>query len=330
MEQNQFKNQFNRSYKIVFKNLEKSQDNVFEIDNLRVQFDIELYVDQKEKTNVGTISIYNLQESSFKQMDCKNGYIWVYAGYNDKVALIAEGDVINVATTKSGTDVVTEFKLAEGFRDLTIRKLTPTTLPEGVLFKDVVLHISNDLGLATTSFVGDWQNIPFVYGYPLYGNARSVLDNICRANDLEWKIVNNALVVTDRHGLINRKGETAIVLSKQTGLIDIPFRDTDQISQEITQVLDEEDSRVIPKTITLKKDGTPRKTKTRTIRRYSVRMKALLNPLVKPNGLIKLETDAKLLDGFYRVRSVIFKGDSRGGEWFMEIYGDSVHGEELL
>lgn len=321
--------QWGREWWVVFKNLNTGK--VFQVGELRMEFDIELYVDQKEKANVGNVSIYNLSEATYKDMDCANGYIWVYAGYKGNSGLIAEGDVVNIATTKQGTDVITTFKLAEGFRDLSIKKVKPTTLPEGISVKEVVEYIAKDIGIPTALFTGDWVSLTMPYGYPVYGNAKQALDNICKAHNLEWKFLKGSLLVTDKYALINKKGETAIVLAKNSGMIEIPYRHTEKVTKDVAEYAVEKQAtdRVILKKLKPKKNGQPRKTKKVVVIHNNIRVKALLNPNIKPNSLIRIESDETTLNGYYRVRSVIFKGDSRGQDWSMDIYGDSVDGKEV-
>lgn len=319
--------QWGREYRLTYKNLETGL--VFDITGLRVEFDVELYVDQKEKTNRASVTVYNLKEETFKDMDTRVGYLVLRVGYKGNIATIAEGDIVSVATKRNGADRATEFEFAEGFRDLTIKKIN-TLLPEGASLQALMSTVAQELGLKATKFVGLWTNVLFPYGYPVYGNGRQVLDEICRSYDLEWKIIDNTLFVTDRYGLINNGKEYAYVLSKDSGLIDIPYRNTEQVSKQVGQYLDTNNEAVIYKAPSLKKDGTVRKTKKCPIRRYGVRAKALINPQVKPNTLLKLVTDTDLLEGYYRVRSVIFKGDTRGNEWYMDIYGDSVEGSEVV
>ena len=106
--------------------------------------------------------------------------------------------------------------------------------------------------------------------------------------------------------------------------------DSEEISKSVGQALDKEDELFIEqKKLKPKKDGTQALSKKFTVVRWGVRAKALLNPEVKPNSLFKVVTDNKTFDNYYRVRTVTFRGDSRGSEWYMELYGDSVEANEM-
>jgi hypothetical protein len=70
-----------------------------------------------------------------------------------------------------------------------------------------------------------------------------------------------------------------------------------------------------------KKDGTvvtkaPKKVR---VRRYTVACKALLNPRIEPNSIVRLESSIVGTSGLFRVRDVKFSGDNMGDSWFMDL-----------
>jgi len=158
-----------------------------------------------------------------------------------------------------------------------------------------------------------------------------VLDDIATTYGIEWKITSdNALVITDRYGFSGGEGEKTIVLSPKTGMLEHPFFDTEEISKSIGQSLNKKNEVFIEiPPLKPKKDGTPRKVKKYRARRYGVRVKALINPEMRPNSLFKVETDDSTFNDLFRVRSIKFDGDTRGGDWYMEVFGDAVEGVEF-
>ena len=319
--------QWDRDYLLTFKN--PVNGDIIQLKDLRVQFDIELYVDNKEKTNRGTISIYNLQDSTIESIGTRWGSITLDAGYKGNIKTIVNGDVLNIRTTRQGSDRITTFELALDYTKLAIKKIN-YSFPEDIYLENVIAKIASDLSLSYNKPAkGDWLSLKCMYGYPAYGTGKQVLDEIAKTYAIEWKIVDGNLLVTDRYGLNGGEYERAIVLSKDSGLLDIPFIDSEEVSKSVGQALDKEDEFFLPsKKPSLKKDGTPRKVSKLRVIRYGLRAKALLNPEVRPNSLFKVVTDDKQFDNFYRVRSVNFKGDTRGQEWYMELWGDSVEAEE--
>lgn len=321
--------QWDRDYLLTFKNPEDGT--IIQVDSLRVQFDIEMYVDNKEKTNKGTVSISNLSDDTLKKINTRYGTLTLTAGYKGNIKNIVTGDVINIRTTKQGADRITTFELAPNFTNLAIKKVN-YSFPVDIYLENVLAEIAKQLDLAfSKSDKGEWRKLKCQFGYPAYGTGKQVLDEIASTYAIEWKIVDNELIVTDRYSLNGGEQEKAIVLSKDSGLLDIPYIDSEEVSKATGQALDKENEQFIPPTKVLKpkKDGTPRKVSRFKARRYGIRVKALLNPEIRPNGLFKVVTDDDMFNSFYRVRSVNFKGDSRGGEWYMELWGDSVDADEL-
>lgn len=69
--------------------------------------------------------------------------------------------------------------------------------------------------------------------------------------------------------------------------------------------------------------GTP------TITDNGVKVKCLLNPEIRPNRLIQVESELVELgaqDGKYRVGQVDFVGDNREGDWLADVQGEAING----
>lgn len=321
--------QWDRDYLVTFKNPENGV--IIQVDSLRVQFDIEMYVDNKEKTNKGTVSLSNLSDDTLNKINTRYGTLTLAAGYKGNIKNVITGDVINIRTTRNGNDKITTFELAPNFINLAIKKVN-YSFPADIYLESVVAEIARQLSLSfTKSTKGEWRTQKCIYGYPAYGTGKQVLDEIASTFAIEWKIVDDQLIVTDRYSLNGGEEGKAIILSKDSGLLDIPYTDSEEVSKAVGQALDKENEQFLTSTKVLKptKSGKPRKVSRFKARRYGVRVKALLNPEIRPNGLFKIVTDDNSFNSFYRVRSVNFKGDSRGTEWYMELWGDSVNADEL-
>jgi hypothetical protein len=319
--------QWGRDYLLTFKNPENGV--LITVKDLRIQFDISLYVDNRTNTNKGTISIYNLKDETLSLINTRFGTISLDAGYQGNIKNIVTADVINIKTSKSGGDTVTTFELIPGFVNTGIKRVG-VTFPDEISLQSVIEKVASELqlGLATTN-KGDWTSIKCTYGYTAMGTGKQVLDDLAKTYAIEWNIQDGKLVVTDRYATSD-KAERAVILDKESGLIDIPFMDSEEISKAVGQALDKEDELFIKqKKLKPKKDGTQRLSKKITVVRWGIRAKALLNPEIRPNSLFKVVTTNKVFDNYYRVRTVNFKGDSRGGDWVMELYGDSVDATEM-
>lgn len=63
------------------------------------------------------------------------------------------------------------------------------------------------------------------------------------------------------------------------------------------------------------------------IRKTFISLKALINPNVRPQSIISLETDDEEMNGLFRVRSVKFKGSNYSSDFYMDILMDDTNGE---
>jgi len=107
------------------------------------------------------------------------------------------------------------------------------------------------------------------------------------------------LNTTDINGSYTKDTVNCPVLNISTGLLETPFHILQQASKS-------------------KKD---------TRRRRGVQFKALLNPLIVPGAIVKLESDN--ITGFYRVNAARFAGDYRGNDWTVECTCSEIEADEL-
>lgn len=103
-----------------------------------------------------------------------------------------------------------------------------------------------------------------------------------------------------------------LVLSEATGLISLPYLKTKIVSESMDEVKANESEEVL--NTDPNKTSSSNKTK---VQRTSVHFKALINPQVMPNSVVKIVTGTDI-DGVYRVRDVQFSGDTHGQDWYME------------
>lgn len=316
--------QYKRNYELTIQN--RVTGKILLIKELTLSFDIKRTVDNKKESNTAEIHIFNLGDELLKLIDAQPRFcsISLDIGYGNKLTNLVVGDIVNVSTKKTGADRDTTFTVGEGFKSLNTTKISESH-PEGVTIKTVIQKTLSQSDIAEGILTGDNLLTKLTYGYPAHGTLRQVLDELCHANDLEWMIVSDKLYVKDKNGFLDKtpKLETAYVLSSESGMIEIPFRHDVEGSRDIGQA-DIGDVEVIPHNQTLTKTGKVRKFTKEKYKRRGVKVSALINPSVIPNSLIKIETQTTLLDGFYRVRTIQYKGDTRGNDWIMEIFGDHV------
>ena len=227
---------------------------------------------------------------------------------------VLAGNVTNVETTRQGVDKVTTFTLGESFSNLNHTK-TKGTIPEGATVRTVIEEVRKQMGdVAQGVYSGDAINTPLPYGFPMNGAPREVLDRLTRTYGLEYQLDNKTLHITDSNGLKTTNSTGALLLSKDTGLVNRP--------QECqSDVTNSDGEKVKKETGTLNAKGKPKK---EPVKEDGLQITLLLNPTVTPASLIKLESQYH--NGFYRAKEVKHYGEYEGNNWYTDVLLTEVNG----
>lgn len=298
--------QYDRRYELIIGDARKPDEALFigydEADktdrSLQITFDITKSADAKKTGgNAATIEIVNLNEESLKKIQQSPFLAFQFkVGYADTgVKLLLAGQVTQVSTKKQGADWVTTITAGEGYVELNQSKLKKS-LPPGITIEQAIEECRKGMpNIDKGIYSGTNKNAIAIDGYPLTGSAKEMLQEICEANRIEWRVDRGALYISDEAGINDKNYKnTAFVLNGETGLLGSPFW---------TQA-----------------DG--RKLKDDKTRRQSVQFQALLNPLIIPGSVIKIES--RFINGFFKVTSARYSGSFRGGNWTVDAYGTEV------
>ena len=268
------------------------------ISGLQCTFKVQKSSDNKKKGNHASVSIYNLSEDHRKLIEHDDAVISLDVGYADTgLHELFSGEVTDAETNRSGEDIVTTFTLDTVFSGLNHKILSKlispnTTLQE--LFKQVAKEMPD---ITQTKFSGPTLQRKVIDGYPVSGSPRQILTEVCDAYGLEWQIDSGILYVTDvTYSFMTDK--QAFVLNEMSGLIGRPEEDEIEKSRS-------------------KKDKKKRG-------RRGLKIKCLLNPLIKTGGLIKLEFGD--MSGVYKVIDASHDGEIYGNSWTTTITVGSKEG----
>lgn len=286
--------QRNRAYELIIGNYQTGDGLL--INNLQVTFDISKSSSNKDKTNSASIEIYNLSDESLKLIDNDYPAASFSAGYVDTggVKRLFSGQVNSVTTRKSGTDRVTQITMGNGYVELNHDVMSSLVAP-GRTVKDVAEEIRKALPNASRGvYNGTNLNNQIIYGYPLMGTPKEMLDELSEKYQIDWQLEDDVLYVHDSDRANNENFEEAYVVSKYTGLIENAYRVT----------------------------GDRRRSKKDEIKKQSTQWKMLLNPDIQAGDIVKLEDT--LLTGWYRVDDLRHTGSFRGNEWFTEIRASAL------
>lgn len=285
--------QRNRQYRLIIGDYQTGDGLL--IEQLQVTFDISKSTNNKNRTNSASIEVYNLSEESLKILDTDYPAAVFEAGYLDTGGpkRLFAGQVTNVSTRKSGTDIVTQIQMGSGYTALNHDTLSDL-VPPGNNVKDAIENLRKAIGADRGVYNGTNLNNELISGYPLSGTPKEMLDELAEKYQLDWQLDDGVLYVHDNDRPATEQYQLAYVISPFTGLIERPYRVS----------------------------GDKRRSKKDKAKKPGVQMKILLNPDIKAGDIIRIEEG--LLKGWYKVDSLRHSGGWRSEGWYTEIKGSLI------
>lgn len=280
--------QKNREYKLIIGDSKTTA--ALEIDALQVTFDISKSMNNKKKTNSASIEVYNLTDDQLKILDTDYPAAVFSAGYADTGGpkRLFSGQVNNVTTRKSGTDRVTQIQMGSGYTELNHEVLSQV-VPAGKNVEAAIEELRKAIGADRGVYNGTNLNNQIIYGYPLSGTPKEMLDELSEKYNLNWQLDGDVLYVNNNDRANTENFNQAYIISEYTGMVDIPYR------------------------ATLNK-GRSKKDK---VKKPGVQFKILLNPAITAGDIIRLEDT--LITGWYKVEDIRHTGSWRSNPWYTEI-----------
>lgn len=282
--------QINRVYNLIVGDGRSGE--AFEINNdLQITFDISKSTDNKKKTNSAAIEITNLNPEQIKLLDTDYPAAVLSVGYLNagNIKRIFAGQVNHVSTRKQGTELITQLQIGSGYTDLNHEVLSEI-VPPGKTVKDVAETLRKALpGVSRGVYNGTNLNNEILYGYPLMGTAKEMLDQLSDKYGLDWQVDDDVLYMKNNDRANNENFNQAYVISAYTGLIENAYRVA----------------------------GDRKRSKKDNAKKPGVQMKILLNPDINAGDIIRLEDT--FITGWFRVDSLRHSGSWRSGNWYTEI-----------
>jgi len=279
---------FDRVYRLLVG--PKSGCQGLEITELRISFDIKKTA--KKTPNRSCIRVWNLQKSTRQELEKPDTQCLLYAGYSEDMGaqLIFQGGVTYAWSKQDGPDVVTEFELGDGskqMRDSTISVGYASGVKSTTVLNDVSKQMDMPLVMPSNAPERTWQN-----GLSYYGSATGLLDKVTQGTGLEWSVQNEQIQVIQQGMVTTRQG---VELALDSGLVYSPER--------------------------LRKSANAARSKRRALEgkpEYDGwKVKALLMPQLNCGDRLKLSS--RFVDGIFRIQELSHKGDSWQGEWITEL-----------
>lgn len=200
----------------------KQGDRSKQYDGLRVTFSIDKSSDSKPNTS--KISVYNLNADSRKFVQQKNLRLQLSVGYKGLSdvpisGLLFQGDVTRTITIRQGPDFITTFEVGDE-QIAIVEKTLQKSYKSGTFVKSIVTDLVSQLGVSyNQADIDKLSSKKFINGFSLEGKVSKTLDNLIQDEDYIWNIQDGEFKITkDSEKNINE----AVLLSKDTGLIEIP------------------------------------------------------------------------------------------------------------
>ena len=261
----------------------------WQITDLHITFDISKVSDNKKKNNSAIIEVYNLSREKQKFLEGKYVSAVLSVGYKETgLKRLYAGQITEASTRKSGADVITTIRIGTAYTELNHQVLNKI-VPEGEKVEDVIMEIAKALGTSRNVITGINCKNPVYDGYPLSGTPREMLDEVCRANQMEWSIDDSVLYVNDISDSHTQDLGSVVVISQTSGLIERPYLTSGEIGRS-------------------SKDKKKKK---------GLQFKCIIIPDLVAGSLIKLEYEE--LTGYYKIDSMRIRGGWRDNDWYMDI-----------
>lgn len=182
----------------------KSSQTGFLASGLRVEFSITK--NTKFETNKCSISIYNLSKMYRSKITVNDGMIVeLMVGYSNSayLDLIFLGDVIGVKFDDTNPDTIVQLELDDG-GTLIRKNIISISLKENSTLRDVFnLIISKGIGNFQKKILDNIPNITLKNGIAFAGYFSDLLNDLCRAYNLEWSVQNGIFQVNQRNKFLS-------------------------------------------------------------------------------------------------------------------------------
>lgn len=265
------------------------------IKDLRITFEITKSI--LSFPNLCKLIIYNPNEDTLSSLQKKFTKIVLNVGYEGDVRLLFKGEIRNVSQSRNSVDRLITVFAGDGEKDWQNATFN-RTFTENVTISSAIEDVLKTFKDVT---VGSIEGLPQVAdklrGQSLSGSSKDILDGFGEEYGFDWSIQDGEVVIAPIDSPL--QGNEAVLVNAATGMI-----------------------------------GSP------TVTEIGADVITLLNPRMLPNNAFVIESvnaDIQLgnllfrdikrttAEGTYKVQEVIFKGDSRDGEWTSSVKGKIIN-----
>ena len=261
------------------------------IKGLRVNFEITKSI--LSFPNLARITLYNPNQDTLSALEEKYTRIVLNAGYEGDLRLLFKGDVRNVFQTKTGRDRLLTIYSGDGeksWQNATFNKTLSESLSVSSAIQEVLKTFS-DVNIGTL------QGLPQVAdkmrGQVLSGSSKDIMDNFAEEYGFSWSIQDGEIIITPEQEPL--EGDEAVLVTAATGMIGSPT--ITEIGVDVTTLLN---PRLLPN------------------RGFIIES---INAEVTIGNLFFRNVKRTTAEGLYKIQEVVFRGDSRDGDWLSSVKG---------
>lgn len=200
------------------------------IDLGRLSCKFEVIRDYDAANASAKVTVYNLSTETTAAIQSKYTRIRMDAGYDQRSGMIFDGDVSYCTATRDGADRIVEIYAVSGLKSID-RSFVNATLQPGSDVRSAVSAIADSMGIPISEM--NLAALPIVGKRVLAGQSVFEMDKLAKDYSFRWMVDNSAIRVQQ---VPVQAGGPAIVVSRETGMIDTPL--LDPIGVEFTTLLD--------------------------------------------------------------------------------------------
>jgi len=186
-------------------------------DGRMLAIDFETESNRSKEPNKGIFNLYNLAESTRRDIEQNATGIRCYAGYDDNVKLIFSGDIVYVRSPRQGAEFVTQIQAGDGYKNFT-QSVTSKTYASGTDKQIIIEQMAKDMGLVTKIAKDTITGV--TNGATTFdGRTKDTLASLLADNGASYSIQDRGIHIVKTGKPID---DQAIVLRAETGLIEAP------------------------------------------------------------------------------------------------------------
>lgn len=266
------------------------------ITGLRVNFEITKSI--LSFPNLCRMTIYNPNDETLSALQDKYTKIVFNAGYEGDMRLLFKGEIRNISQAKTGVDKLITIYAGDGEKDWqnsTFNKTFSETVTMKTAIQEVLSSFKN---ITVGTIEGLPEEVDKLLGQTLSGSSKDIMDGFAEEYGFDWSIQDGEIVTTPIGSPL--QGDEAVLITSATGMIGSPT--LTEIGADVTSLLN------------------PRLLPNRAFKIESV------NSDIQMGNLFFRNIKRTSAEGTYKIQEVVFKGDSREGDWLSSVKGAITNG----